>query len=112
MNPTPNPEDLYKSGINPKFLADVTADINKKAHGKTQQELLIERQAAIAKECYEVFMRRYNIRIVPMTFANAVEEIRKMYFEHYKSWSKDELLEVMCLMQAVLAAHSLKEELI
>lgn len=112
MNPIPNPEDLYKSSIHPKFLEKVSANINKKSPGKTQQEVLCERQAAIAKECYETFMRRHQLRIRPMSFSEAVDEIRKMYFEHYKSWSKDELLEVITLMQAVLAAHSMKEDLI
>ena len=93
-------------------ISKVAAQLAAKATQPTDQELIIEKANVVIKDVRETFLRMYNLRVVPMRFPDAVAIINNMYKEHYKTWTKDELLTFCSLKDAVLAAQSLQDELI
>jgi len=107
------PEDQWRSDNAVKDVLSHVAKVQAAKLGqKTQQEILVERQAAVAKDVYETFIRMHKIQVTPMRFDDAVQHISNQYREHYKLWDKDSLLELICLMSGVLAAQSIQHELI
>lgn len=113
MKTPPDPSNLTNgNGISPQFLEDVTKDIMSKAKSKTDEDILIEKANHILIEVRNNFLLRHKIRITPMKFKDAADEIRKMYREHYRTWTHEELIEFCSLKDGILAAESLRHELI
>jgi hypothetical protein len=54
----------------------------------------------------------HKINIVPMKAEEAVAHIKQLYKAKYGSWTKEELMELCCLVQSVLAVESLRDNLI
>jgi hypothetical protein len=112
MKTPPDPESLWPNSLPRKFLEEVTSDIMSKAPVKTEEEKLIERANIVTTTVREDFLARFALRVTPMKFKDAADEIRKMYREHYRSWSHDELIEFCALKDGILAAQSLRSDLI
>jgi len=107
-----DPENLWPNSVPRKFLEDVTKDIMSKSKEKSEEETLIEKANVVTTTVRADFLARFQLRVTPMKFKDAADEIRKMYREHYRTWSHDELIEFCALKDGILAAQSLRNELI
>lgn len=114
MNPLkPTSADLNRSRlVTDQVIAQVMKEANAKIVPDTFEESVIRRANIISKQCQDEFLRMHKINIVPMKAEEAVAHIKHLYKAKYSSWTKEELMELCCLVQSVLAVESLRDNLI
>jgi len=113
MRTPPSKEDLNKSR---ETVDNVMKEVNNAVFKTLKQDdfdtALVKKINITCTQCFEAFTRMHNIQVVPMHKIDAIEHIRKLYRDKCTTWSKDELLEAFCLVQATLGAESFHNELI
>lgn len=112
MKTPPDAEGMFGRSLNPKFIEDVTKDIMSNAAQKTEEERLIEKANVVLVTVRRDFLARHDLRVMPMKFKDAANEIRLMYREYYRTWTHDELIEFCALKDGILAADAIKNDLI
>ena len=113
MRTEPSREDLNRSRvITDQVIKEVTQHILANKPAATMEELVIEQANAVTQEVFHQFRSMYNLGVIPMRYDDAVQHILKLYRDKYRSWDKDQVLMLLCLIQAVLGAESFRDELI
>jgi hypothetical protein len=107
--PDLNLERMSHEKVN-NIIKEVTDKIV--APTKTFRDEIVERANLITKEIHDEFMRQNKIRIIPMTKKDAVDSLCELYKIKYNTWTKDELLENLSLLQACYHGESYHNSLI
>lgn len=112
MSNQPSNGEINRSRlVTDQIIKEVTKATLAKQPAKSSNELVIEKANVITQEVFHLFKHMHNISIVPMKYDDAVQYINKMYLDRYSKWDKDEILTLLCLVQAVLGAEAMKDEL-
>lgn len=100
--------------FNKEQLANVVKEITDKivAPTKTFREEIVEKANLITKEIHDEFIRQNNLIARPTTKKNAIDTLCEMYKTKYNTWTKDELLENLSLIQACYHGESYHNSLI
>ena len=112
MKTKPSSADLNTSRLKTsQVIEEITKSILAKTPAKTLEEEVIERANVVTKDVYDTFLRMHSLTAVPMKYEDAIHHIYDLYRARYSSWTKDELLLLVSLQQAVLGAESLRDQL-
>lgn len=99
-----------------QITAEAASDIAKKIAAtkpqKTHEEEVTEWAEKIVVDSIQVFVRMRNIRIVPTTFAEAVEMVYNLQKAEFTKWTKEDLLILCSFQNALIATQKLQSELI
>lgn len=79
---------------------------------KTFREEVVERANLITKDVHDEFIRQNQIAVRPMTKKEAIDRLCELYKTKYNTWTKDELLENLSLLQACYHGESYHNSLI
>lgn len=107
--PEPNLERWNNEQLN-NVVKEITDKIV--APTKTFRDELVEKANIITKEIHNTFMRENDISIRPLTKKEAIDKLCEMYKIKYNTWTKDELLENLSLIQACYHGESYHNSLI
>lgn len=113
MKSQPSKADLNRSRehVN-NIVAEVAKAVNAKVKPDDFDTALVRKINATCQECFYAFKRMHDLNTVPMKKMDAIEHIRRLYKDKCATWSKDELLEAFCLVQATLGVEAFHEELV
>lgn len=113
MKNQPSKSDLNRSRLaTDAVIREVTAEVMGKIKPDDFDTALVRKINSVCKECYDQFRSMHKIQVTPMRKTIAIEHIRKLYRDKLTTWTKDELLEAMCLVQATLGAEAFHSDLI
>jgi hypothetical protein len=113
MRPKPTAAELNKSRlVTDQVIAEVTQDIMSKQVPDDFDTLIVKKINVLCSDCFDQFRRMHNLQTMPMRKTDAIQHIRKLYKDKLATWTKDELLESMALIQATLGAEAFHDELI
>ena len=107
--PDPSLEQMSKELIN-NIVQELTDKIVSPT--KTFREEIVEKANLITKEVHDEFTRQNKILIRPMTKKDAIDSLCELYKTKYNTWTKDELLENLSLLQACYHGESYHNSLI
>jgi hypothetical protein len=125
MNPnTPNSRDNIPSDPEPNNerlgsieLQNVVKDVMKNSKLPypvlSHREQLARRAALITKSVHETFMKKHSkLDLIPMTKQSARDELYPDYKDHYRTWSHEDLVEYVSLLESSLHGESMHNHLI
>lgn len=109
--PEPNPDRLGSREL--QKIVDDFVDKGKKQEVLTARQELVKKANAVTMKVQQTFLSKHPyLNLVPVKKDDARDEIYSLYRDNYTTWTRDELLENLALIQACYHAESMHDHLI
>lgn len=107
-------EELNLERLNTEKINNIARELTDKiiTPTKTFRDEIVERANLITKEVHDEFTKQNQILLKPTMKKDAINKICELYKVKYNTWTKDELLENLSLLQACYHGESYHDSLI